>query len=47
MVSISSFSFQGHDESVDSENQGNFFEMVKPIASYDEKVGVVVLGNSP
>ena len=30
-----------------SKNQGNFLEMIKLIASYDEEVGVVVLGNAP
>ncbi|KAM3271718.1 hypothetical protein ACQJBY_042113 [Aegilops geniculata] len=39
--------FQGHDESVGSKNQGNFLEMIKLIASYDEEVGAVVLGNAP
>jgi hypothetical protein len=38
--------FRGHDESDSSKNQGNFFEMVKLLASYDE-VKVVVLGNAP
>ena len=40
-------SFRGHDESKASKNQGNFLEMVKLIASYDEEVGAVVLGNAP
>ncbi|KAM3193911.1 hypothetical protein ACQJBY_070514 [Aegilops geniculata] len=39
--------FRGHDESEGSKNQGNFLEMVKLIASYDEEVGAVVLGNAP
>ena len=39
--------FRGHDESLDSKNQGNFLEMVKLIASYDEEIGAVVLGNAP
>jgi hypothetical protein len=40
-------SFRGHDESDDSMNQGNSLEMVKLIASYDEEVKAVVLGNAP
>lgn len=39
--------FPGHDESLDSRNQGNFLEMVKLVASYDEEIGAVVLGNAP
>uniref|UniRef100_A0ACD5UJH8 Uncharacterized protein n=1 Tax=Avena sativa TaxID=4498 RepID=A0ACD5UJH8_AVESA len=40
-------SFRGHDESVGSTNQGNFLEMVKLIASYDDEIGAIVLGNAP
>jgi hypothetical protein len=40
-------SFRGHDESDDSMNQGNFLEMIKLIASYNEEVKEVVLGNAP
>ncbi|CAN6223312.1 unnamed protein product [Urochloa humidicola] len=32
--------FRGHDESASSMNQGNFLEMVKLLAAYDEKVAV-------
>jgi hypothetical protein len=39
--------FRGHDESINSINQGNFLEMVKLIASYDIEIGAVVLGNAP
>jgi hypothetical protein len=39
--------FRGHDESAESLNQGNFLEMVKLIASYDEEVKAVVLSNAP
>jgi hypothetical protein len=39
--------FRGHDESLDSINQGNFLEMVKLIAFYDAEIGEVVLGNTP
>ena len=40
-------SFRGHDESDSSKNQGNFLEMVKLLASYDEEVKAVVLSNAP
>jgi hypothetical protein len=40
-------SFRGHDESAESKNQGNFLEMVKLLAAYDEEIGAVVLGNAP
>jgi hypothetical protein len=40
-------SFRGHDKSYDSMNQGNFLEMIKLIASYNEEVKAVVLGNAP
>ena len=40
-------SFRGHDESPGSKNQGNFLEMVKLLAAYDEEIGAVVLGNAP
>jgi hypothetical protein len=39
--------FRGHDESKDSKNQGNFLEMVKLLAEYDDEVKAVVLGNAP
>ncbi|KAG9446816.1 hypothetical protein H6P81_012944 [Aristolochia fimbriata] len=39
--------FRGHDESLSSINCGNFLEMVKLLASYNEQVSGVVLGNAP
>jgi hypothetical protein len=39
--------FQGHDESTTSKHQGNFREMVKLLASYNEEVNAVVLDNAP
>jgi len=39
--------FRGHDESAASNNQSNFLEMVKLLASYDDEVKAVVLGNAP
>ncbi|GAV92496.1 DUF4371 domain-containing protein, partial [Cephalotus follicularis] len=40
-------SFRGHDERHDSQNQGNFLELLKMLASYNEKVDEVVLKNAP
>ncbi|TVT99813.1 hypothetical protein EJB05_54814, partial [Eragrostis curvula] len=39
--------FRGHDESENSKNQGNFLEMVKLLAKYDDEVKAVVLGSAP
>jgi hypothetical protein len=39
--------FRGHDESNDSNNQGNFLEMVKLLAEYNDEVKAVVLDNAP
>jgi hypothetical protein len=39
--------FRGHDESANSTNQGNFLEMVKLLAEYDDEVKAVVLSNAP
>ncbi|GJN08206.1 hypothetical protein PR202_ga26101 [Eleusine coracana subsp. coracana] len=39
--------FRGHDESEDLKDQGNFLEIVKLLASYNEEVKAVVLGNAP
>ncbi|KAG9444939.1 hypothetical protein H6P81_016279 [Aristolochia fimbriata] len=39
--------FRGHDESSSSQNCGIFLEMVKLLASYNEQVSRVVLGNAP
>ena len=39
--------FRGNDKGPNSKNQGNFQEMVKLLASYNEKVNVGVLGNAP
>jgi hypothetical protein len=38
--------FRGHDETPDSKNRGNFLEMIKILASYNEKVATVVLENA-
>ncbi|XP_052203041.1 uncharacterized protein LOC127808506 [Diospyros lotus] len=39
--------FRGHDETIDSRNSGNFREMIKLLASYNEKVGDIVQRNAP
>ena len=38
---------RGDDESLESKNQGNFLEMIKLLASYDDNVNKVVLENAP
>ncbi|CAN6561886.1 unnamed protein product [Malus baccata var. baccata] len=38
--------FKGHDESVGSKNRGNFSELVKHTAKFNDKVAVVVLENA-
>jgi len=39
--------FRGHDESVGSKNRGNFLEMIKLLASYNEEMDEFVLENAP
>jgi Domain of unknown function (DUF4371) len=39
--------FQDHDESHESKNQGNFFELIKILASYSKEVNDVILENAP
>lgn len=39
--------FRGHDESEESENRGNFLELVKLMAEQNEKIKKVVLRNAP
>ncbi|KAF8396080.1 hypothetical protein HHK36_017692 [Tetracentron sinense] len=39
--------FRGHDERPESKNRGNFLEMIKILASYNERVSEVVLENAP
>jgi hypothetical protein len=38
--------FHGHDESKDSNNQGNFLEMVKLLVGYDDEVKALILDNA-
>ncbi|KAL4281421.1 hypothetical protein GQ457_03G013840 [Hibiscus cannabinus] len=39
--------FRGHDESENSENRGNFIELIKFVASFDKRLEKVVLQNAP
>ncbi|XP_071728350.1 uncharacterized protein [Rutidosis leptorrhynchoides] len=39
--------FRGHDESANSSNRGNFLELLKLLASYNDDVAKVVLENAP
>ncbi|XP_020396600.1 zinc finger MYM-type protein 1-like [Zea mays] len=39
--------FRGHDESEESDNKGNFLELVKLLAEQNEKIKRVVLKNAP
>ncbi|KAB2617920.1 zinc finger MYM-type protein 1-like [Pyrus ussuriensis x Pyrus communis] len=39
--------FKGHDELVGSKNRGNFIELVKHTAKFNDKVAAVVLENAP
>ncbi|KAH7681774.1 Zinc finger TTF-type protein, partial [Dioscorea alata] len=40
-------SLRGHNERSDSTNRGNFLELIKLLASYNERVTSVILGNAP
>lgn len=40
-------SFRGHDEKENSENRGNFIELIKFAASFDKSLEKVVLQNAP
>ena len=39
--------FRGHDETLQSKNRGNFLEMIRILASYNDKVAQIVLENAP
>ncbi|XP_075645560.1 uncharacterized protein LOC142616631 [Castanea sativa] len=39
--------FRGHDESKDSNNQGNFFELLRFLANHNEEIDKAVLENAP
>ncbi|KAK4564757.1 hypothetical protein RGQ29_006717, partial [Quercus rubra] len=40
-------SVEGHDESLDSKNMGNFIELIKFTSTFNDKVASVVLENAP
>nr|KYP65562.1 Zinc finger MYM-type protein 1 [Cajanus cajan] len=46
-LSLQACALRGHDETSESRNQGNFLEMIKLIASYNDEVAKVVLENAP
>ena len=46
-LSFQGIAFRGHDEKIDSKNRGNFIELIKHTASYNEDVAGVVLENAP
>lgn len=46
-LTFQSLAFRGHDESVNSRNRGNFIELVKLLATYNDDVAKVVLENAP
>ncbi|XP_076912630.1 uncharacterized protein LOC143571001 [Bidens hawaiensis] len=39
--------FRGHDETLNSKNKGNFLELLKLLASYNDEVAKVILENAP
>ncbi|KAL5789875.1 hypothetical protein ACOSQ2_004763 [Xanthoceras sorbifolium] len=39
--------FRGHDESLESKNRGNFIELLKILANYNDDIAKVVLENTP
>ncbi|XP_023743324.1 uncharacterized protein LOC111891496 [Lactuca sativa] len=47
LMNQSGISFRGHDEKIDSNNRGNFIELIKHTTSYNEEVAGVVLENAP
>ena len=46
-LSLQACAFRGHDESTELRNKGNFLEMIKIIASYNDEVAKFVLENAP
>lgn len=46
-LSTQGCAFRGHNETDYSRNHGNFIELIKLLASYDEKVAQMVLDNAP
>ena len=46
-LTIQGCPFRGHDETLQSKNRGNFLEIIRILASYNDKVAQVVLENAP
>ena len=46
-LAFQALSFRGHDESSNSSNPGNFLELIKLLASYNEEVAATVLEHAP
>ena len=46
-LTFQSLAFRGHDEGVNSRNWGNFIELVKLLATYNDDIAKVVLENAP
>ncbi|XP_061366257.1 uncharacterized protein LOC133309491 [Gastrolobium bilobum] len=46
-LALQGCAFRGHDENLDSLNRGNFLEMIKFLASYNQEVASVVLEKAP
>lgn len=46
-LTLQACAFRGHDESSKSRNQGNFLELLKLLASYNDEVAKVVLEIPP
>ncbi|XP_061362827.1 uncharacterized protein LOC133306518, partial [Gastrolobium bilobum] len=46
-LALQGCTFRGHDENLDSLNRGNFLEMIKFLASYNQEVALVVLEKAP
>ncbi|GMY39380.1 TTF-type domain-containing protein [Fagus crenata] len=46
-LAMQACAFRGHDESSESSNRGNFYEMLKYTASINENIAEVILENAP
>ncbi|XP_004488955.2 uncharacterized protein [Cicer arietinum] len=46
-LTLQACAFRGHDETSGSRNQGNFLQLIKLLATYNDEVAKVVLENAP
>ncbi|XP_061370261.1 uncharacterized protein LOC133312978 [Gastrolobium bilobum] len=46
-LALQGCAFRGHDKNLDSLNRGNFLEMIKFLASYNQEIALVVLEKAP